>query len=72
MEIKIGEFGKITTGQNMGHYVKVIDDSADTGGFLILTGPTSDLKDCYDNWVEDSNALQAYFTEAGWRVLWLV
>ncbi len=70
MEIKIGEVGKIVAGQEMGHYVKVIDDTTNTGGFLILTAAASDMRNGFDSWVEDRETLQRFFKEAGWVVEW--
>ena len=70
MEIKIGEVGKIVAGQEVGQFVKVIDDTANTGGFLILTAAAPDMRNGFDSWVEDSAELQRFFNEAGWIVDW--
>ena len=70
MEIKVGEVGKIVAGQESGRYVKVIDDRANTGGFLILTAAASDMRDGFDSWVEDGEMLRRFFEEAGWIVEW--
>ena len=32
MDIKLGEVGKIVAGQELGRYVKVVDDAESTGG----------------------------------------
>ena len=70
MEIKVGEVGKIVTGVELGHYVKVIDDGVNTGGFLILTAAKSDMRDGFDSWVENREMLQRFFVEAGWTIEW--
>lgn len=71
MEIKIGAVGKILAGEDAGCYLKVVDDSANTGGFLILTAHDSGMKDGFDSWVENKEALKKYFEEAKWLVEWL-
>ncbi|MCL2644173.1 MAG: hypothetical protein FWD51_01785 [Betaproteobacteria bacterium] len=70
MEIKIGEVGKIVAGQELGSHIKVIDDEANTGGFLILTAKALDMKDGFDSWVENREMLQRFFEEAEWTVEW--
>lgn len=70
MDIKIGEIGKIVSGEELGRYVKVVDDAANTGGFLILTAAAPDMQDCFDSWVETRETLQCFFEESGWTVEW--
>ena len=70
MEIKVGEIGKIVAGEELGSYIKVIDDGANTGGFLILTAEAPDMTDGFDSWVENKEMLQRFFEEAGWTVEW--
>ena len=71
MDINIGKVGKIVAGQEMGCYVKVIDDAANTGGFLILSATAPDMQNGFDSWVENGEMLQRYFEEAGWMIEWL-
>ena len=70
MDIRLGEVGKIVSGQELGRYVKVIDDEVATGGFLILTAAAPDMQDGFDSWVESKEMLQHFFEEAGWIVDW--
>jgi len=70
MEIKVGRVGKIIAGQEVGRYVKVIDDGAATGGFLIVTAIAPDMKDGFDSWVEDGDTLRRFFEEGEWVVEW--
>lgn len=70
-EIQVGKVGKILAGDDVGRYIKVVDDSDSTGGFLILTSDDPDFERGYDNWVEDRTALLRYFQESGWQVEWL-
>jgi hypothetical protein len=66
----IGRVGKIIAGDEVGRYVKIIDDSENTGGFLILTSDDPEFRAGYDNWVENEAALQSYFREARWLIEW--
>lgn len=70
--IKIGHTGKIVQGDNLGREVLVIDDSESTGGYIISVSESFSQKsnNCYDNWVEDYQALNGYFEESGWEVDW--
>jgi len=68
MKIKVGEVGRIVAGQDLGCYVKVIDDGTNTGSFLTLIAKESDMNDCFDSWVENSEMLQLFFEEAGWTI----
>lgn len=71
MDIKIGRSGKILSGSECGSYIKIIDDSENTSGFLILTSASSDFKTGFDNWVEDFSSIEKYFAESGWSIEWL-
>ncbi|MDD5330546.1 MAG: hypothetical protein PHX38_11100 [Sulfuricella sp.] len=71
MQIRIGEIGRILAGEESGNYVKVLDDTENTGGYLILTAPAIDMRHGYDNWVESKDALARYFEESGWTTEWL-
>ena len=69
--IHVGKKGRITKGKSTGWFVLVQDDSSDTGGFFIPTAKDIDLKDGFDDWVENSTCLEKYFQEAGWEITWL-
>jgi len=71
MEVRIGQVGRIIAGDEVGKYVKVVDDKENTGGYLILTADAPDMQVGFDNWVEDKEALSSYFVEAGWSIEWL-
>ena len=71
MEVRIGQVGRIIAGDEAGKYVKVVDDKENTGGYLILTANTPDMRVGFDNWVENKESLSDYFVEAGWSVEWL-
>lgn len=71
MKIKLGEVGKIVSGQELGRYVKVVDDAANTGGYFIITAASPSMRDAFDNWVESGAVLQRFFEEAEWVVEWL-
>ena len=71
MEIRINHVGKIIAGDGAGRYVRVEDDSINTGGYLVITSALSDMKDCFDDWVQNLNALRQYFKESCWTIEWL-
>ncbi len=71
MEIRIGQVGRIIAGDEIGTYVKVIDDAESTGGYLILTAAEPDMRGSFDNWVENKDSLSQYFAESGWSIDWL-
>jgi hypothetical protein len=69
-EIRVGRVGKIVAGDEAGSYIRIVDDSENTGGFLLLTSKSPDMQNGFDNWVESESALKAYFEEARWVVDW--
>ena len=68
--IPVGRVGRIVGGEHAGKFVKVIDDSKSTGGFLIITSNDSDFSLGFDDWVENKVVLERYFREMQWRVEW--
>lgn len=71
VDILIGVVGRIISGEEHNRFVKVIDDSENTGGFLILTADDIELRSRgYDNWVEDKEHLKRYFLESKWLIEW--
>lgn len=70
MDIRLEIVGRIIAGDDAGHYVKIVDDRASSGGFLILTAKAPDMREGYDSWVEDELALQGFFEEARWIIEW--
>lgn len=69
-KIKINSIGKIISGDEYGSYLKIIADSNNTGGFLILTSGSKAFKNGHDNWVENVEMLEQYFTESNWIIQW--
>jgi hypothetical protein len=75
---KIGKKGRIKTGVYAGFFVRIQDDSQNTGGYLILTWrdtPFLTWRDTpsvgYDNWVENLADLDQFLHESGWDIEWL-
>lgn len=73
-KIEIGKVGKIVFGQEVGRFVKVVDDKQNTGGYLILTSDDSQFRkgfNGHDSWVENIQNLEAFFDESKWSIEWL-
>jgi len=71
-KILFGIVGKIVAGDDAGWYVKVVDDTANTGGFLVLTSDRPDMTTGFDNWVETKEAVGSFFAESNWEVDWRI
>jgi hypothetical protein len=67
---KIGKKGRIRSGKGAGFFVRIEDDSQNTGGYLILRWQDVP-KVGYDHWVENLADLEQYMNEAGWDIEWL-
>ena len=72
MEIRIGVVGRIVRGDHAGCFVKVVDDAANTGGFLILVSPDPAFRSAEgsDGWVARPH-LEQYFNESHWEIQWI-
>lgn len=69
--IKIGVVGYILEGYGAGCYVKVLDDSINSGGYLILRSPDDTFYTGFDDWLEKYSDLPQYFEENNWKVRWI-
>jgi len=70
--IEIGRIGLIEAGDDTGFQVKILDDSENTGGFLIITGKnlSESNSESFDDWVAGKKELQSYFKESNWVIKW--
>lgn len=69
--IRLGAIGRIASGDQQGHYVRVEDDRERSGGYLVLTAADRAFTDdAGDAWVADDGMLQRFFDEANWVVEW--
>ena len=73
-EFYCGAIGAIQNSTKPGHMVRVDDDSANSGGFLILewwegsTGPNGN--GAFDSWVDNELAMSKFLQETGWCIVW--
>lgn len=71
MKIPINKIGKIVAGLEAGRYVKLLDHTDDSGGYLILTAASSDMQtEAFDSWVESMAEVSKFFEESKWTVEW--
>ena len=66
----VGKVGRILAGKDAGWYVKILDDSENTGGYLILTARDPAFRDGFDDWVKNEGDLAGYIQESGWLIEW--
>lgn len=69
-DIKIGVVGKILAGDDLGCWLRIDDDSSNTGGFLVHVSKDSGFMDSGDDWVESYDVLREYFEESNWEIDW--
>jgi hypothetical protein len=71
-DLRVGTLGRIPAGDEAGRVVEVVDDGANTGGFVIFT--YADLNrspEVFDVWVESIVDVDLYFDDRGWQVEWV-
>jgi hypothetical protein len=67
---KITKKGRIKNGKYADFFVRIEDDSQNTGGYLILIWQDAPPVG-YDYWVENLVDLEQFMSEAGWDIEWL-
>ena len=71
--IPLERVGRITRGPEAGQFILVRDDQERTGGFLVFQSSEPDIfsaPEVFDFWVEQSDNLNAFFSESDWNVEW--
>ena len=76
--IPVGVVGRVLNSDHSGHMVRVDDDSANTGGFLLFErwdgsdGPNHGqcFGGWFDNWVANESELEDFFINADWQIHW--
>lgn len=74
MKIPLHIDGRVLNASHPDHFVRVVDDHGNTGGFLVYErwkgsdGPNEE--GAFDSWVESEKALERFFTESKWLVEW--
>lgn len=71
MKIRFNIDGRILRGDNEGGIVNVLDDRAETGGYLILEFDSDKKNECFDTWIADDKSLYDYFKTSKWSIKWL-
>jgi hypothetical protein len=70
--IEIGKVGKISSGDDIGKFVKIQKLPDDPPSFLILMAHDPEFHRGYgDYWVKDYECLEEFFAEGKWVVEWL-
>jgi len=70
-EIPLNTIGLIIDGEAAGRFVEVVDDSWNTGGYLIFTHADHERSpEVFDGWAETFDDVHKYFSESNWRVEW--
>ncbi|THV59678.1 hypothetical protein EZV76_08925 [Flagellimonas alvinocaridis] len=72
VEVQFGIFGKIITGHNEGWYVKLEDNTDQSGGFYIYEMPNLEGDNGFDTWLESKEDIKSYFDECNWKIEWLI
>jgi hypothetical protein len=71
MKILLDSIGRITAGEEIGRFVRIVDDSENTGGYLIVTSTDREGEiEAFDNWVESTVDVEKYIEESGWEIAW--
>lgn len=65
----IGKVGRIVGGRHSDWNIKIVDDSENTGGYLVLYWSSSSSEG-FDDWVDSPSALESYFSEFEGQVEW--
>ena len=68
-----GQRGTILSGEYPGWTVEFVDDTAETGGFLVFIqnpSPPSGAGECFDYWLEHKADIPGFIEESNWRIEW--
>ena len=70
-DLRVEVVGRILAGDEIGRFVEVVDDSTNTGGWLIFTYGRADRSgEVFDAWVESIIEVDRYFDEDAWEIEW--
>ena len=70
MELKYNTIGKITAGENCGWLVKIINDTDDSGGYIIYEFESDESDDGFDTLLENETQVKGYIYENEWEIEW--
>jgi len=70
-DLRTGVVGQIRAGREAGRFVELVDDSENTGGWLIFTYGRHDRSgEAFDTWAASIVDVDLYFDDCGWVVEW--
>lgn len=65
--------GEILSGPEKGRFVEIVDDSQNTGGYLVVTySDDARSPEVFDVWLESIVDVEMYFDECTWTIRWQV
>ena len=71
-DLRVAVLGRIVAGQEAGRVLEVVDDSENSGGYLVVTYADVDRSpEVFDTWVESIIDVDVLFDENGWEVEWV-
>ena len=71
-KIAVNRIGKITNGDMKNWYIKVLDDTENTGGYLFIESPNIDFRgEGYDNWFLDLKDVLPHIEHCKYQIEWI-
>ena len=71
MKLRYNTFGEITSGRNVGWYIKLIDDRINSGGFYVYEFKDLNGNEGFDTWLENEKDIDGFISESDWKIKWL-
>ncbi|AJQ28764.1 hypothetical protein [Pelosinus fermentans] len=69
--VKVNAKGKINNGKLVNRYIWIIDDSENTGGYLVIQSPTISFEgEGFDNWFVTLEEVEQFINYNKWEIEW--